>query len=345
MEKQQVIEERFLSFSALAVAATACAVLTRKPDRIQFPHNHHAEQGLSCADCHQGIDEAKNLTEKRYIPQYEKCLECHDEDFAPAKALKDKQFLTERISSVSFDHSSHMKRVEGGCAVCHSGVEKTTSAGESHRPKMLAECMTCHRSDFRKIECLKCHTDMVDSKEKPMSLFSHDGDFQKRHGNLAKGDSVVCAHCHQDNFCSDCHNKFAPMLPETKFSEKVGLELIHRGDFVTRHYIEAALDPAKCYKCHNQETCSSCHEKSGVSQTGGSLVNPHPKGWMNPASKDFHGDEARKKIYACASCHDKGAASNCITCHKEGAGGGNPHPKGFDSRKDKKSDKVCLFCH
>jgi len=51
---------------------------------------------------------------------------------------------------------------------------------------------------------------------------------------------------------------------------------------------------------------------------------------------------------SCASCHDQGAQSNCVQCHKVGGIGGDPHPPGFRSRhnlNEARSDGRCVACH
>ncbi|MFL5426132.1 MAG: hypothetical protein ACJ783_13945, partial [Myxococcales bacterium] len=80
-----------------------------------------------------------------------------------------------------------------------------------------------------------------------------------------------------------------------------------------------------------------------------STVNPHPSGWAIPGTGTaFHGDAARRDILNCASCHDQGAQSICVTCHRSGGPGGNPHPSGFLSRhnlSEAATDGRCAICH
>ena len=139
-----------------------------------------------------------------------------------------------------------------------------------------------------------------------------------------------------------------------RFPEKVSARFIHRGDYLTRHAVEARSDPASCRKCHGQRTCRSCHALNGLSAppdkalAGGATRNPHPAGWMVPGGDDFHGHKARRDINSCASCHDRGSASNCVSCHKVGGMGGSPHPTGW-SWQDKSgqcaSNPMCATCH
>jgi hypothetical protein len=123
--------------------------------------------------------------------------------------------------------------------------------------------------------------------------------------------------------------------------------LVHRGDFVSRHGIEALSQPARCARCHTPATCDACHLERGVSggRVGGR--NPHPPGWVvgAPGAPSGHGRDARRDILACASCHDQGPATNCIRCHKVGAyARANPHPSGWRSARSA-SASMCRYCH
>jgi hypothetical protein len=76
--------------------------------------------------------------------------------------------------------------------------------------------------------------------------------------------------------------------------------------------------------------------------------SPHPPGFSFPGSPDFHGPAARRDIASCASCHDQGAASNCVSCHRVGGIGGNPHPASWLARHDAREiagNGMCLACH
>jgi hypothetical protein len=133
---------------------------------------------------------------------------------------------------------------------------------------------------------------------------------------------------------------------ERRRPERIDRNFVHRGDFITRHAIEAESQPARCLSCHTPETCDSCHVARGVSANRILGRNPHPPGWVGTAPGDHsrHGREARRDILSCASCHEQGASTNCIRCHKVGAFGGNPHPGGWRSTQSE-SSKMCRYCH
>ncbi len=328
----------------------ACGTLVQREDRIRFSHKFHVEdQGIECKDCHQEVMQSDRLPG---LPREESCLECHEKKddncgLCHLDPARPRSWAIDREPGLRFSHKAHQEPAKGNCATCHSGVEKRT-APPARYDAGHEQCMSCHRKDFRKIECRRCHEDLVDSEASPLGLYSHEGDFLKRHGTLARGDSRVCEHCHRPSDCTDCHQRFDPLTPAERFSEQIGRSLVHRADYLTRHPIEARADPTSCRSCHVDSQCVACHEASGIGQSerGWDRASPHPPGFaMNRSSPDFHGKAASRDIAACATCHDQGASSNCITCHKVGGQAGrSPHPRGWNPAVSK-DGPACRGCH
>lgn len=339
--------------AASVVLATvyACASLVRREDRIKFSHREHiANQGLDCKDCHAEVIDSTRvgqgpMKEVRCMECHEKaegkCGQCHTDPSRPGTWPE-----TQHLVGVTFSHKAHLARPSARCETCH-GPTAERMAPAQHSVLGHDTCMTCHRQDFRTIDCRKCHADLVENPSAPLNLFSHDGDFLKRHGTLARSDDRVCSHCHKTADCTDCHSRLDPLSPAMRNAERVDKSLVHRADFLTRHPIEARTDPTSCTSCHSTTQCTSCHEKSGIAQSakGFDRPSPHPQGWtLDSASPNFHGRSARRDIVACASCHDRGSASNCVSCHKAGGIGGSPHPSGWAPPKSK-TGPACRSCH
>jgi hypothetical protein len=163
---------------------------------------------------------------------------------------------------------------------------------------------------------------------------------------LAVEDKQLCQSCHQQADCTGCHDTTQELSIEARLPEKVEQTRVHGGDFVTRHALEARAEPARCVRCHEPQSCDSCHRQRGVSESLLGARNPHPPGWIGTStgSSSFHGREARRDIVQCAGCHDQGPATNCIRCHKVGGFGGNPHPHGWRSSQSP-TDSMCRYCH
>ncbi|MBM4394915.1 MAG: hypothetical protein FJ087_04415 [Deltaproteobacteria bacterium] len=330
----------------------ACASLVRRDDRIRFSHKLHVkDQELSCDSCHDEVMKSERLSGPMW-PKEAKCLECHEKEEGKCGLChvdpgRPRTWKHVRTPGVSFSHATHVEVTEGRCEPCHAGVAQREAPSEADRPIPHDACMSCHRAEFRKIECRKCHEDMVENPSRPTQFFSHDGDFMLRHGTLANGDEQVCAHCHRQSFCADCHSRTEVLKPSLKHSERPDAPLIHRGDFLARHAIEARLDPSSCAKCHARQECTTCHEARRVTPgSGGRFTHGvAAREWASddPSDPNLHSRDARVNAAGCAACHDRGPATNCIRCHKVGGAGGNPHPAGWSSWQ--KDGPMCRWCH
>ncbi|MDJ0783525.1 MAG: hypothetical protein QNJ22_16230 [Desulfosarcinaceae bacterium] len=110
-------------------------------------------------------------------------------------------------------------------------------------------------------QCLDCH----DSEESdfPFERFSHGLLYAERHGGSARGHAAVCAMCHQERFCSDCHGIRPGLKPSLKNSTDTRRRMPHRGDYLTRHRIDGRIDPTACFRCHGSpkraKLCAPCH--------------------------------------------------------------------------------------
>lgn len=142
--------------------------------------------------------------------------------------------------------------VGGVLASCASMVAKDKSLPAAH-PEALGE---------KRVLCSECHEDQARGSLKQLAAFSHTNTFVKEHRFYAMNSSRLCAVCHAASFCNDCHVTKGEIKPSQKIGNRPDRELIHRGDFMTRHRIEGKLDPASCFRCHgrgNNELCRSCH--------------------------------------------------------------------------------------
>ena len=333
-----------------------------------FPHDKH--EGFDCVDCHTGIPKATVLGQAK-LPGVVKCQECHDFDAMNAadKALHTPPTREAREHAITFNHADHLariktKEVNDACKTCHKDdqIPEPGPARDS-APRMQA-CTSCHHhaEEVADAKCQPCHLSLRRYPLKPIEAlagFSHEGDFVKRHGELAKGSAATCAQCHDQTYCARCHDTATvPFRTEIEFPERVQSDFIHRGDYVSRHQAEAAVDATSCRKCHGSFFCDSCHTDQNVSPRvaleGGTPRDPHPAGWATPNSGAFHGNAARQNILACAGCHDQAGPTNlCVQCHRSnGPGsageGGNPHPSDYGSRHtraDINKNAMCRACH
>lgn len=135
---------------------------------------------------------------------------------------------------------------------CSHLLSRETSLPASH-PEALAE---------GRVDCSECHEDRIKGILKPYASFRHSQEFITQHRFYAGQDERLCATCHAGSFCNDCHANELEIKPPIKLGNRPDRELIHRGDFLTRHMIDGKIDPASCYRCHgraNNEKCVTCH--------------------------------------------------------------------------------------
>lgn len=342
-------------FSGFLIMSMACAWwMAGRPnnapsDKIIVSHSRHDAAGASCSDCHGAIESATDLSHS-FAPDEKACLTCHERDNC-STCHTQAELRTARQPkehSLTFSHAAHMPRVgEKGCAACHSDA-KTSDSSHVQVPNM-DQCLTCHEhaQQYAAADCQSCHKSLRTLPLKAVAEFEHGADWLGRHGLAARSLGASCQQCHSQSTCTNCHTKNAITTPTRLFPEAVERNLIHRGDFATSHAIDARLDGDTCLRCHNADTCVSCHRAVGLAEDGTNPRNPHPRGYgVRGGGVSFHGDDARAHIETCAACHDQGAASNCVDCHRVGGIGGNPHPAGWQKRHDDPGKStMCATCH
>ncbi len=132
--------------------------------------------------------------------------------------------------------------------------------------KNLANLPNSHSETLavgQQVNCLECHEDLQKGTLKSFSAFSHTPAFVKNHRFLAASDNRLCASCHKESFCSDCHSHQTELKPSVLFGNRPDREMPHRGNYMTVHKIEGKLNPAQCNRCHgrgNNERCMICHK-------------------------------------------------------------------------------------
>lgn len=322
-----------LMIAAFWVVGDAETFAKSKVDSTAIHGKHlSSDIGLECAVCH--ADVAKDKGIMQVFPSSSSCKDCHDD---PAQVGFEQRKSEKR--GVAFAHKDHLE-LGKTCADCHLKDPKATQLTmPTHE-----QCKECHASDYEQMLCAKCHISFGELGLTKLASYKHANDFKSRHAEFARREARSCAQCHTESYCLDCHNKHEDLKPSLKYPEKVRTNMIHRGDWMTAHRIEAKVNSASCLKCHGVKYCTDCHNLKGVGAKAEKGFFQHPTGWMSKGSSDFHGTKARTEIVSCASCHDRGGAGDCRTCHR-GSLGLNPHPEGWDGNGMSKKERVCAECH
>ncbi len=113
----------------------------------------------------------------------------------------------------------------------------------------------------RRVFCVKCHGEATE----PILFrkYNHTITFTDSHRLAAYQDEQVCASCHEQSFCNDCHVTRSELKPSIKNQTENYRRMQHRGDYVSRHRIDARVDPTSCFRCHgnpaSSQTCIPCH--------------------------------------------------------------------------------------
>ncbi len=347
------------ALSGVAGAGLFGNVRWRQPDQSRISHARHIKAEVECIACHESVYDATDLT-AHHLPKEAKCLECHRKqkesgncafchsnpaDVEPKPKLEPK---------VKFNHSTHIDFMDERCTLCHTDLPEPGVPAKP--PKMTACFQSCHdgthnknphQASYDKGECSTCHLDLWMNPLKPKSVYAHEGDFLHDHPLAARSSGAACSQCHDQSFCSECHARTVATGPDKLHFDRVDRAFVHRANFLAVHPTEANANPASCERCHTLSSCESCHTSKQVGAAATNPRSPHPQGWALPGSSDFHGDAARQDIGSCAVCHDHGGRSDCVSCHKVGGIGGDPHPPSFESRHRTvdRANPMCLECH
>ncbi len=344
------------------VVATGCAglaqtlrpMLLSTPDAKKAPHALHKKSDVDCLQCHETIYDATELTGS-FTAKEETCLQCHQADKDKGECQKchsDPQRPTTYApldGHLKMSHAKHIELVKEDCTVCHKALPEPSREPATVPP--MSVCLSCHehQEQYEQGRCDVCHQDLARYPLEPVSDFRHSPGWLRDHRDHARAAAASCASCHEQTFCADCHAKTQPLPPEIEMPERVDREFIHQGDFLSRHSLEARANPALCLTCHGKSGCESCHESQGLTPEAKDPRNPHPPSWrVVGTGSRLHAQAARQDIASCAACHDQGAASICVECHRVGGIGGNPHPRGWRSRHDEREiteNGMCLTCH
>jgi len=329
--------KRILIVVALISGGISCAYLLERGDTLKFSHKIHTK-AVECKTCHERIVISEEAGGRSY-PSKDFCASCHEEEFMkkcenchtnPKKASK----VSKTPTDIIFSHKAHLPRVNEDCYSCHKDILEATTSAASTIPGMDA-CRSCHEKEISKhLTCNYCHRRLSTKRLSQVVDFSHRGNWQDMHKEFSRReiDMKVCAQCHEESLCADCHSKREKLLPQVKFPELAEREFIHRGDFVKWHAFEQEVEQSLCKKCHGVSFCKNCHERT----FRGAATAHHPAGWITS-----HGIDARRNMVKCASCHTE---DDCISCHRVGGIGGSPHPSGWKSKRDI-DDAVCRKCH
>ncbi len=361
------------------------SVYPRQHIPLKFNHGQHLALGQDCVVCHSKISTSRSSRDNNF-PGGATCDGCHGSrhphmvetrgakapDASPSCAtchthVVDGTKVTASLRAPTprllFNHELHGSRGIA-CEQCHGDMKNVRLATNQQLPRE-AICLDCHDGKTASDRCQTCHLsdrqgklvtrdvgDHLAPSLVPRGRSSHGAEhdlaFVEDHAGVAKGNPELCAGCHGEAFCQDCHNGVVrPMR-------------LHAGDYLTTHALDAKARLSDCDSCHRGQTdCRGCHERLGLgrgpeSRFGvGSNLRFHPEGWAGTlGTRQEHAFAAQRNLNACVACHDE---DSCMGCHATATGplpGSNISPHGASFAATPRCQalagrnrRVCLKCH
>lgn len=203
-----------------------------------------------------------------------------------------------------FSHKIHVEAQEMPCQGCHDTkvdppALKTKGCNNCHedgpppyagpRSARLSKIKFPHLAHAAKLDCARCHKDVVEEKHAAAQPLVAPTDCAKCHEEKKVAVSMpACARCHGEDL-------------------KRARPADHDGAWPLRHGAEAHWrvfgDHGKtCADCHRASTCTSCH------------LTTEPKSHTGLWRVRTHGKAAGWDRDGCRTCHETGL---CVRCHSE----------------------------
>jgi hypothetical protein len=169
---------------ASVLLLVACATYWSKiggGDSIKASHSVHARAKIDCLVCHEPIYDAQSLTGE-FLPKEQKCLECHEDNkkkgecgYCHSDPIRPLTYRREP-SVLLLSHAKHIERTKEDCTRCHKTL---SDRGQAAVAPTMDSCLGCHphQQDFDQGSCGACHKDLKRYPQKPLTRFSHRGNF------------------------------------------------------------------------------------------------------------------------------------------------------------------------
>ena len=396
---------------AVGDTATFMAVDRATPASCQQCHAHRAPDHLArentCSQCHVPLTRATGLSDSTVaalpVPAWHdtpgflsehspraagdklQCATCH----ARESCARCHPNATEVSRTAAVASDARVARALRGVAPeyftppSHGRSDWASSHGDSAKGR-LATCASCHAQP----SCATCHIGRGAARQiARLSRPDPDGARGVRLritpvDVVARG--AVLAFPHATASPTSRHTRdVALATPAPHASDTLPtLVRIHPADFGDRHGASASSGQLNCLGCHEERTCSSCHNGGSrrqfhavnfMSRHGASAAGREQEcaschttetfcrechrgqalastGARNVVYHDRqpnwlqqHGQSARLEMQSCVSCHQQ---RDCTRCHSDLGLRVNPHGPGFDAaRMSKRNPQLCLTCH
>jgi hypothetical protein len=197
-------------------------------------------------------------------------------------------------------HREYRETKIAECNACHKaeGIAPNHDSDwvRSHRSvagKSGSNCAQCHDQSY----CLDCHkggginADLsAETAGRDFAPRSHRSDFITLHSLKAQDNPQTCYRCHDQKYCSQCHDRFPKGSLRIKSHLMLGPDHQKYAPAINEHATEARRNLQSCATCHpDGDVCIQCHASG--------KVRPHPRNWRSDTMKDRSGGRV------CLKCH------------------------------------------
>jgi hypothetical protein len=154
---------------ALGVSVSLLVILLKSwggtTQPLRFNHKIHAENELTCQDCHPNFMEYASSGR----PDLEICVSCHEEALTESEQEKKLLEYIQRGNEIEwirlfrvpedvyFSHRRHVAVGNVECATCHGDIGESTRPPSKPRNISMDKCMDCHESRQVNNDCIACH--------------------------------------------------------------------------------------------------------------------------------------------------------------------------------------------
>jgi hypothetical protein len=246
-----------------------------------------------------------------------------------------------------FEHRAHVLKGVA-CTECHAGITAADDEGALHIPS-ADTCKRCHQKPHDPRDCSQCHGEAHTRTR--VALARHHLRFAHRqHAAASGGQCVRChvkigeptvetmlppmaacfgCHKHKDQFamreCDGCHVD----LPAERVTPSD--HLVHDGDFLRRHGVQAASSRDLCSTCHTETSCAKCHGTTVPALPARMAFDDVRLGGLHRGNfRSRHAEESRNQPGLCITCHSESSCRECHERQRVGSGSGrSPHPRGW----------------
>lgn len=213
-----------------------------------------------CANCHDSLDRPLDWRQKRklifnhgaHFAQGIRCVACHQEfPHKPGKTLHVSVETCFQCHGAT--HGERGTLAPTDCDVCHTAdIAQVTP--DHKDPNWLqapgsAKAVHGQKGKDQRLFCRMCHEDTYCSGCHQVEMPHPEDWTESGHQPVVATDRSTCVRCHPaKNFCNNCHHSTLPKTADWSRQHKT---------------VATSQGPDSCYSCHEVPFCSDCHVRVG----------------------------------------------------------------------------------